>query len=333
MEKISVVVPIYNAEKYLNRCLNSLINQSYKNIEILLINDGSDDLSGYICDNAARNDDRIKVIHKKNTGVSDARNYGIDIATGEFICFIDSDDMLEEEALEYLYKILKKSNADVSCCGMKTYKNNILISNISSEEKISEYIEEDIIKNYSESGIFLYSVCNKLYSLKIIKNYRCRFLNQIRYAEDALFNFFVFKECKKVVLSNQRMYRYYINGSSTVNKVTTRRLDILNAQIEMYKFLKKNYCKYYENITKQFINSSIAILIDIARENTRIEHKELINKLMEIINSNKFILKNKIKVKNKEKFLFALLRINPYFFVYIYELRFKYRRNIDEKEI
>ena len=117
MMVISVIVPVYNVEKYLTNCVNSIIKQTYEELEIILINDGSSDNSGIICDDFSKKDNRIKVIHKENGGLSDARNVGIDIATGELITFIDSDDYISKNMLEKLYNALIGTMSDIAVCG------------------------------------------------------------------------------------------------------------------------------------------------------------------------------------------------------------------------
>ena len=124
-EKISVIVPVYNVEQYLERCVDSIINQTYKNLEIILVNDGSTDNSGQLCDELAKKDDRIRVIHKKNGGLSDARNVGIDEAESELIGFIDSDDYIDEDMYELLINNMKNANADLSMCGHFDVYNNV----------------------------------------------------------------------------------------------------------------------------------------------------------------------------------------------------------------
>ena len=116
-EKISVIVPVYNVEQYLERCVDSIINQTYKNLEIILVNDGSTDNSGKLCDELAKRDDRIRVIHKGNGGLSDARNAGIEEAESDLIGFIDSDDYIDEDMYELLIDNLRETNADLSMCG------------------------------------------------------------------------------------------------------------------------------------------------------------------------------------------------------------------------
>ena len=111
---ISIIVPVYNVESYLERCVNSIINQTYHNLEIILVDDGSPDGSGDLCDKLAKNDDRITVYHKKNGGLSDARNYGVQNANGEYITFIDSDDFVAKDYIEHLYSMIQEFNADIA---------------------------------------------------------------------------------------------------------------------------------------------------------------------------------------------------------------------------
>ena len=123
-ELISIIIPIYNVEKYLHCCINSVIRQTYKNLEIILIDDGSPDNCGKICDEYAKKDNRIKVIHKENGGLSSARNAGLDIAKGEYISFVDSDDYVAENFIEKLYKLCKENDADIAECDFYRIKAN-----------------------------------------------------------------------------------------------------------------------------------------------------------------------------------------------------------------
>lgn len=131
MTKITVVVPIYNSDRFLERCIRSVINQTFQDIEVLLINDGSNDKSGQICDKYAEKDSRITVYHKKNQGVSSARNLAIDKAKGEYICFVDSDDEIDKCMLEELHKLINNNNADIVICGHKSiYPNNKVVDRL-----------------------------------------------------------------------------------------------------------------------------------------------------------------------------------------------------------
>ena len=119
--KISVIVPIYKVEQYLNRCVESIVNQTYKNLEIILVDDGSPDLCPKICDEWAEKDSRIVVIHKENSGLSDARNAGLKVATGGYVAFVDSDDIINPFYVEYLYKAICDNDAQISACDLKNF--------------------------------------------------------------------------------------------------------------------------------------------------------------------------------------------------------------------
>ena len=167
MYLISIIVPVYNVESYLKKCLESIINQTYKNIEIILIDDGSTDSSGKICDDYANKDKRIKVIHKQNGGVSDARNTALDICRGDYIGFIDSDDYIELDMYETLLKFLLNNNLDVAMCSSYTVKNKQLIRCKNFKPYIltgKEAIINDLLINkYKGSPIVVW---NKFYALQ-----------------------------------------------------------------------------------------------------------------------------------------------------------------------
>ena len=132
---ITIVVPVYKVEKYIDRCVTSILNQTYKNLQIILVDDGSPDNCGKICDEYAKKDNRIEVIHKENGGLSDARNAGINIAKGKYIAFVDSDDYVSNDYIEYMYKILKKENAKISICELQiVWKNTKIEENIKIDE-------------------------------------------------------------------------------------------------------------------------------------------------------------------------------------------------------
>ena len=137
-ELISIVIPIYNVEKYIEKCLDSVIKQTYKNIEIILVDDGSPDNCGKICDSYANNDKRIQVIHKENGGLSDARNVGIERANGKYITFVDSDDYIELDYIEYLYTLIKKYNTKISFC-----KVNVVFNENNTDNKLENNNKTD----------------------------------------------------------------------------------------------------------------------------------------------------------------------------------------------
>lgn len=317
--KISIIVPIYNVEKYLDRCINSILNQTFSDFELILVNDGSLDRSKEICDFYQNIDNRIILIDKKNEGVSSARNKGLDVAKGEYVYFLDPDDYIDSDAIEYLYNLNTYYSADISCYKMKTYKNEILQSKLNLNEEINIYNKDEMIKEYCISGKFLYSVCNKLFKSKLFID--IRFDQEIKYGEDALINYYLFIKAEKLVISNLQKYNYCINKNSTVSNITEKRLDILKSQRKMYNFLNINYPQYTHYVINQYINSSLQIAIDIGIENIIKEKKDMLKELKAINKEDKDILKN-FKYKNiKQKILFNILNISPNIVCKMYKFR------------
>lgn len=322
MENISVIVPIYNVEKYLRRCVDSLLKQTLENIEILLINDGSTDKSGQICDEYLKIDNRIRVFHKRNGGVSSARNLGLENIKGGYVTFVDPDDYLDEDALEYLYKLIKESNSDIACYKLKIYKDDVLLSKKLEYEKLEIFNEDEIIKNQVAFSKFSHTSCNKLYSKNLFKDEKIRFEEEIRYAEDALFNVYILSKAKRLISSNLAKYNYFINEGSTVNKVTDKRIDILKAQRYMIDFLKKNYDYGVKYIIKDYIGSSIAIAIDLAKSKGNIEMFKILKLLKIRIQIDKYILKDTKNINIKNKIMFSILKKNPILIVILYKIKF-----------
>lgn len=210
-ELISVIIPVYNVEKYLDRCLKSVVNQTYKNLEIILVDDGSTDLSGQICDDYAAKDKRIKVLHNENGGASVARNAALDIATGDYIGFVDSDDQIKEDMYEYLYNLLQREQADIAMCDY-TRKPKELIRDV-REEKIRKFNSEEMqlfFYRVNGEGNY-YSAWNRLYKKSILED--VRFIEG-KITEDVLFTYEVYKKANKMVFSNQKKYLYVKNDKS-----------------------------------------------------------------------------------------------------------------------
>lgn len=185
---ISIIIPVYNAEKYIEKCVDSLVNQTYKNLEIILVNDGSTDNSGSLCDSFAAKDDRIKVIHKQNGGVSSARNAGIDAATGEYMVFPTADSIFTADIMEKCTNEISAHSPDLLVCAIKApaddNRSKIYID--SNMYTRSEYTEN--ISRYISTGIGFSTVCNKIFSSHIIKSRNMRFTESMPLVADELFN-------------------------------------------------------------------------------------------------------------------------------------------------
>ena len=239
-EKISVIIPVYNVEKYLKRCLDSVINQTYKNLEIILVDDGSTDSSGRICDEYAKKDKRIIIIHKENGGLSDARNKGLDICTGDYISFIDSDDWIEINYFEILLEKILCNYNDISCCDYLRTDKYITYTNFNEKIKIKECYGIDILKIFLEKE--LVSAWAKLFKKEIFEDLRFP-IGKIN--EDIATIFIAFSKANRIVNINRKLYFYYKNTSSiTKSKFTAKNLDLLTAWEEVVKLSKR----YPENI-------------------------------------------------------------------------------------
>lgn len=204
-KKISIIIPVYNAAEYLEKCVKSVISQTYKNLEIILIDDGSTDESGYICKKISDKDNRVKVIYQKNSGVSVARNNGIDNSTGEYITFIDADDYIESNYCEVLLNSLIRNSADVS------YSNDFCKKNMNNnEEFIWEREEYDPVYKTPQ-----YVVWGALYKRKVIGN--IRFDEDLYIGEDAYFFARIVKNSNKLVCINRQLYHYIYHKNSAYN--------------------------------------------------------------------------------------------------------------------
>ena len=171
-ELISVIVPVYKVEKYLKRCVESIVNQTYRNLEIILVDDGSPDRCGEMCEQFAHEDDRIKVIHKENGGLSDARNAGLEIYKGSYVVFVDSDDWLDADMIEILYKTLKKNKADIAECSYRNYFCDCIKEETECNAEIVVGNSEFALESMLDWKYFKPNAWNKLYKRSVIADIR-----------------------------------------------------------------------------------------------------------------------------------------------------------------
>ena len=204
MGKISVIIPIYNAENYLNRCLESIIQQTYKDLEVILIDDGSKDNSGKICDEYKNKDNRLIVIHKKNGGVCSARNVGLSIATGDYVCFMDADDFIDLDMYKRLINIIAKEEVDIVICG---FANEILAGVFQpycKEKMECVFNRYQMINNLLQNKYYSCSVNDKIFRKEIVNE---QYFNEnITHYEDLLYLYQVMKKCKSAVFVSDVYY-------------------------------------------------------------------------------------------------------------------------------
>lgn len=243
-ELITVIVPVYNVEIYLDKCIESIVNQTYKNLEIILVDDGSSDSSPQICDKWADKDSRITVIHKENGGVSSARNAALNIAKGDYISFVDSDDYIESNMYETLLSLALKNDADISRCSYRyEYNDNSSLNETTVDySKVSECVinVKEYMSNWYQAGLS-YSACwNKLYKKELISD--VKFNPEYKIGEDHLFTYQAVKKSKTISELPMPFYVYCIHNESAMNSGNNlkNRLDNIEVHRQIYLQEKDN---------------------------------------------------------------------------------------------
>ena len=259
-ELISVIVPVYKVEEYLNRAVESIVNQTYRNLEIILVDDGSPDNCPVMCDAWAQKDARIRVIHKENGGVSSARNAGLKAAKGEWISFVDADDWIHPQFVEITYSQTKHSNADVIAVNCFRCNDEVPFENIDCENIVFSPVEVEaifrnrIIRNY---------VWGKLYKAEIIKSRS--FDEKLVFGEDSAFNAEIFTDENHVYYSDEKLYYYYQRQNSAVHTFKPEQLVLLqNKYIDLAEKEKRSLPKsiYLMEAMKRALSARYGLMLD-----------------------------------------------------------------------
>jgi len=329
---ISVIIPIYNAEKHISRCLDSIVNQTYNNLEIILINDGSSDMSGNICDSYANRDNRIKVIHQPNAGVSAARNAGLDIATGDYISFVDPDDWVESNMYEILTKFIQEKEIDI--LRFNAYRKGEIINELPfrgeySNEELEEKILLPLIGAEKFGGMFILGVLwLHLYKREIIEKNHIRFNPLLRRCEDRLFTLSTVIHAKNILFVDDILYHYEVYESSLSNRYDPERweqeliyLCELKTKYHTYK-PEKFYDEADKRLLGEYLLRAITSISNEFFSNNRNSFRERYKNTKTIINNpivrtairetprEKSGLKGKLilaAIKHKQPFLLSLL--------------------------
>lgn len=307
-EKISVIIPVYQVEVFLKKCVDSVLEQTYRNIEIILVDDGSKDKCPQICDEYVRKDKRVKVIHKENGGLSDARNIGIENATGKYLFFIDSDDWVDKDILLHLYMMLKENKADVAECQYgKVYNETDELVNDKEEEVIILESRQALENLALENQVNHIIICGKLYKSELFKEIR---FPKGKIHEDEYTTYKLFYIANKIVVTNFKLYYYRKReGSITVTKFNPKRLDVIQAYEERLEFYQR---KKEEHLYKLEITKFLYILLYCYYHSKR----EKFNKQMikNIKGKYREAYKQYCKVKpkfSKEKIKYGLIYLIP----------------------
>ena len=226
--KISVVVPVYKVEEYLEECVQSILRQSYEDFELILVDDGSPDSCGESCDEYAKKDARVRVIHKDNGGLSDARNFGINVAAGEYISFIDSDDFVTDNYLEYLLTAAEKYDADMVCSNHTTFPDKIGTAGpdrMGNTFDVKEFSTEEALRDFLLNRTQYTNVWAKLYRRELLESIR---FPVGKLSEDEYTTYRLILKAKKVVCLPQRIYYYRLRAGSIVHSFSEERFEVVD---------------------------------------------------------------------------------------------------------
>lgn len=318
---ISVIVPVYNAEKYLQKCIYSILNQTYQNLEVILIDDGSTDGSGQLCDELSKKDRRIRVIHQQNQGQSAARNTGLDLISGQYVGFVDSDDWIEPEMFSILYNRLINENAQISCCGTAEYKNGKIVSYFNSNLKENFTLsnaeaEKELIYNYRITN----SLWDKLFHANIFTNLRLK-LGMIY--ED----FEIMPKCinaaNKITYTSQPLYCYNLSDNSTIRGTfSIKQYDLIQNSLNRIQYFKANFPEYVNLVQA----AHYEFLLNTVYKSTGIDEWKVLRS--QIINEIKGSIPphTKKSLSRKTKIKIALLKINPNLYAKIMNYYYKNKK-------
>lgn len=289
-EKISIIIPVYKVEEYLPKCLDSIVRQTYTNLEIILVDDGSPDNCGEICDNYAKEDSRIKVIHKENAGVARARNDGIEIATGDYISFIDSDDWIAENTYEVLYNGLKEYDADCSVGGCVTVidKDGVLAPQERAHTGVNCVSGQEAMKGVLLKGS---AVWNRLFKREIFREIRFPIG---RVNDDEVVALHAYAECQKIVFLDEDTYYYRIRSNSiTTSKFSLRNVDCYYNSADNLEFVKKVCPELIPCGEYKFIKAMLYSYVNLKRMKKDEQVKKVLKSIKKDIKENKSMaLKN-----------------------------------------
>jgi len=313
---VSIILPVYNAEKYIERCLVSIINQTYKPIEIILINDGSIDSSPAIMRRFALEYDYIKYIKKANSGVSDSRNLGIEKANGEYVFFIDSDDWIEADALENLYQQFEKHKEIQFAVSGVYFDSNNHTKVVQTEDCVME--REEALVSLFNDGYIRPVVWGKLIKYSLLQNNKITFNKDIFYSEDVVFVFEMLLKSHKVAIINKPLYHYIQYNEDSAMKTLGEHKEFNTKWLtkwEAYERIENSIVNtnISENVLREFFSSRV----EVAREiqyllfGYRIRNKELNMKLRRYISNNIFIYLNTRRVPIVKKIAVIINYICP----------------------
>lgn len=344
MPKVSIIVPIYNVEKYLDRCMQSLLKQTLKDIEIVMVDDGSPDNCPKMCDEYARRDERVKVIHKQNAGLGYARNSGLEIATGEYVAFVDSDDYAELSAYERMYNSVNNHKADAIFSGIKTetapgvWKEEETggLESVLNKSETYDFVLGMVANppGVKEDRSHSMSVWHSLYKKEIIDKYNLCFVSEREYAsEDIPFQVDFLTKCNKIVVLPFVCYYYCLNGTSLT---ATFRKEKFQRYVDLRNLLIKKLGKSNETLLRvnRLFIGNIRVLMSQLIVNVNIERKDILTSMVSHAVWKDIRLSYKAKYLPLQSGIMYWLTIHKLTkLLYLYCILFVYLKRISKKRI
>ncbi|MBQ9414448.1 MAG: glycosyltransferase [Clostridia bacterium] len=305
---ISVIVPVYNVEEYLDACVQSIVDQTYSDLEIVLVDDGSPDACGAMCDEWAKKDERIRVIHKENGGQAEARNVGIQQATGEYIGFVDSDDVIAADMFWHLYELLQQHDAQIVGCRMAMYDDRSQLPKVSDEEEITVFDRIDAVKSQLSETHFANTVPNLLIKSDIAKAVP---FDVGKIHEDILWPFRVLCRVERAVYTTKVLYFYYQRPGSTMNTVyTEKRFDGIEALRQRAIETKETIPELFGCAERQYMGACMYQYQLLARLPKNDQYPSFQKRLHKEFRSGDYAAATK-GIRFKYRIWYALFRIMP----------------------
>ena len=324
MPLISIIVPVYNVENYLKRCIESILNQTFWDFELILVNDGSTDKSGNICDEYSMIDNRVKIIHKENGGLSSARNTGIKLAKGKYIGFVDSDDYINNMMYEILYKFIEMNDADIAICNYKKVSDDSILNKEVNWSKIG--VEkfsniEALEQIYEMNGPQFVTAWNKLYKKELFIN--CKY-PEGKINEDEFIAHKLLYNSDLIIYVNEKLYYYYLRENSIMNsKFTIKRFDAVYAYKDRVNFFREINQKRLQYKAEYFFIEYFFRYYYRAKRELNMNKVEML-RIKRIFDEEVLNLLMNPSYNLKEKCMWILFYINPK--LYEYKIKGKNRR-------
>lgn len=304
---ISIIVPVYNVEKYLKRCVDSIVNQTYRDLEIILVDDGSTDNSGLFCDDLKRMDSRIKVIHKENGGLSSARNAGLSVALGEYIAFVDSDDWIDTDMYECMISAIEETKSEVAVTGICRIYDNGYFRNQFTKKNMKIYQGVEIVTEYLKQNSFSTAAWDKLYRRELFSNRR---FPEGKLYEDAPIIYDILKNINKIVCIGKPQYKYFQRADSICGLAfSNKKMDHYYFSQEIFVDILKSYPQLTKIAKAYWGCKLVEIIYSIADSNNRYEFEneyKLIKKELSKV-APKVLLSKTVPLLIKLKTLLSLL--------------------------